>query len=239
MNELGPSADQIASAEDAAESDIVDRIFQAVVEQRLPPGTKLSESALCRAFGVGRMRIRRSLLLLASREVVELHSNRGAFVARPTAAQAREVFEARLAIEPNVVRLAVERATAADIAGLRRSLEDEQAAHTAGRRQDAIRLSGAFHVDLAQIAGNTVLLRTIKDLVTRTSLILGLYSAPGMASCRDHDHRHILDAIANGEAERAASLMQAHLNDIQANIDLSRPEAAGVDLVSLFAAGTA
>ena len=33
--------------------------------------------------------------------------------------------------------------------------------------------------------------------------------------------------------------MQAHLNDIQANIDLSRPEAAGVDLVSLFAAGAA
>ncbi len=73
------------SAEEIAEEDIVERIFEAVVEQRLPPGTKLSESALCDAFGVGRMRIRRSLLLLSSREVVELHANRGAFVASPTA----------------------------------------------------------------------------------------------------------------------------------------------------------
>ena len=73
--------DNLVDADEVDESDIVERIFDAVIEQRLPPGTKLSESALCDAFGVGRMRIRRSLLLLASREVVELHANRGAFVA--------------------------------------------------------------------------------------------------------------------------------------------------------------
>ena len=81
------------NADEIAEEEIVERIFEAVVEQRLPPGTKLSESALCEAFGVGRMRIRRSLLLLASREVVELRANRGAYVASPTADQAREVFD--------------------------------------------------------------------------------------------------------------------------------------------------
>ena len=95
-----------------SEEEIVDRVFEAVVEQRLPPGTKLSEAALCEAFGVGRMRVRRSLLLLASREVVVLQANRGAFVASPTAEQAREVFEARLMVEPSLARLAAVRATA-------------------------------------------------------------------------------------------------------------------------------
>ena len=61
-----------SQADEPGEEDIVERIFEAVVEQRLPPGTKLSESALCEAFGVGRMRIRRSLLLLSSREVAAL-----------------------------------------------------------------------------------------------------------------------------------------------------------------------
>ncbi len=97
------------------EEDIVERIFQAVVEQRLPPGTKLSESALCEAFGVGRMRIRRSLLLLSSRQVVDLQANRGAFDASPTTEQAREVFETRQALEPAIVHLALQRATNADI----------------------------------------------------------------------------------------------------------------------------
>lgn len=70
--------DDNISGDEIVGETIVERIFAAVVEQRLPPGTKLSESALCEAFGVGRMRIRRSLLLLSSREVVELLPNRGA-----------------------------------------------------------------------------------------------------------------------------------------------------------------
>lgn len=238
MNELGPNRgrdrDRAGSAEEVDESDIVERIFQAVVEQRLPPGTKLSESALCEAFGVGRMRIRRALLLLASREVVELRSNRGAFVASPTAEQARQVFEARLAIEPSVVQLAVARATPDDVAALRRGCEQEHALHHAGRRHEAIRLSGAFHVDVARLAGNAVLLRTITDLVTRSSLILGLYGGPEMASCRDDEHGDIVDAFAARDGSRAAALMVAHLNDIQANMDLTRTEAADVDLVTLL-----
>ena len=75
----GPNKEQLSTAEEVAEEQIVERIFEAVIEQRLPPGTKLSESALCQAFGVGRMRIRRSLLLLASREVVEACVSSGVY----------------------------------------------------------------------------------------------------------------------------------------------------------------
>ena len=84
------TAERDPKAEELAEEEIVERIFEAVIDQRLPPGMKLSEAALCEAFGVGRMRIRQSLLLLSSREVVELQPNRGAFVASPSAEQARE-----------------------------------------------------------------------------------------------------------------------------------------------------
>jgi DNA-binding GntR family transcriptional regulator len=62
----------MVNPDDGQEEYIVDRIYEAVLDQRLAPGTKLSEANLCTAFGVGRMRIRRTLLILASREVVEL-----------------------------------------------------------------------------------------------------------------------------------------------------------------------
>ncbi|MDZ4093985.1 MAG: GntR family transcriptional regulator, partial [Paracoccaceae bacterium] len=182
----------IAIADEIAEEDIVERIFEAVVEQRLPPGTKLSESSLCEAFGVGRMRIRRALLLLSSREVVELHANRGAYVASPTAKQAREVFEARLVLEPTIARLAVERATNADIANLSAHLKMEHDAHNHDSRNQAIRLSGQFHILLAQIASNAVMLRMMKELVTRTSLIIGIFGAPSVTNCRDDEHDLIL-----------------------------------------------
>ena len=225
---------QAEASDEIAEEDIVERIFAAVVEQRLPPGTKLSESALCEAFGVGRMRIRRALLLLSSREVVELHANRGAFVASPTAAQARDVFEARLALEPTIARLAVERASAADVAGLAAHLKMEHDAHHDDRRHEAIRLSGQFHLMLAQIAGNAVMLRMMKELVTRTSLIIGIFGAPSVANCRDDDHERILQAFTARDGQRAADLMTEHLRVIEASLQLGNTKDRAVDLVSLF-----
>lgn len=225
---------QNTSAEEVAEEDIVERIFDAVVEQRLPPGTKLSESDLCKAFGVGRMRIRRSLLLLSSREVVELYANRGAFVASPNAKQAREVFEARLALEPTIARLAVERASAADVVGLSAHLKMEHGAHHQDRRHEAIRLSGQFHILLAQIASNTVMLRMVKELVTRTSLIIGIFGAPSVANCRDDDHEGILQAFKAGDGQMAASLMTEHLREIENSLDLGNKNSGAVDVVSLF-----
>jgi DNA-binding GntR family transcriptional regulator len=223
-----------AETDEVAEEAIVEHIFEAIIEQRLPPGTKLSESALCEAFGVGRMRIRRSLLLLASREVVDLRANRGAFVASPTAEQAAEIFEARLILEPDIARLAVERATDADLDMLARHLEEEYEAHRQGRRNEAIRLSGQFHVHLCQIAGNSVMLRMMKELVTRTSLIIGIYGAPGMVNCRDDDHAAIADAIRARDADKASRMMRLHLKHIQEHLDLSSRKRPQLDLVTIL-----
>lgn len=225
---------QTPSVDEIAEEDIVERIFEAVVEQRLPAGTKLSESALCEAFGVGRMRIRRSLLLLASREVVELQANRGAFVASPSAKQAREVFEARLTLEPTIARLAVERASDADIAQLSAHLKKEHEAHHHESRNEAIRLSGQFHILLAQIAANAVMLRMIKELVTRTSLIIGIFGAPSVANCRDDEHEQILRAFKARDGQAAADLMTNHLREIEGSLDLGSRKSGAVDLVGLF-----
>lgn len=234
MNSLGTPADPDLRDEELSEEEIVARIFEAIIDQRLPPGTKLSEAALCEAFSVGRMRIRQSLLLLASREVVELQPNRGAFVASPSAEQAREVFEARLMIEPNVARLAAERATEADLINLERHLKLEHEAHHGSKRRDAIRLSGQFHVLLAEIANNTVTLRMVKELVTRTSLIIGIFGSPGVSNCRDEDHDEIFAAFRARDTKSAARLMSEHLCRIQEHLELTGPAEGASDLVAIF-----
>ncbi|MFO1142952.1 MAG: GntR family transcriptional regulator [Amaricoccus sp.] len=224
-------ADQIQSVD---EDEIVSRIYDAVIEQRLPPGTKLAESALCEAFGVGRARVRRSLLLLASREIVELQANRGAFVARPTARQARDVFEARRAIEPTILRLAAARASADDLDRLESHLAAEARAHRQHNRPLAVRLSGEFHVVLGAIAGNGVLERMARQLVTRTSLILGLFGAAGTDVCRSGEHGQLLAAIRRRDPGTAEALMLEHLARIEAGLDLSLGTAEEISLVALF-----
>ncbi len=228
-------ADGIAAPAPASEDKIVRRIHNAVIEQRLPPGTKLSEAVLCEAFGVGRARVRRSLLVLAGREIVELHANRGAFVARPTPEQARDVFDARREIEPGIVRRAAARAQPSDLNRLREHLQAEQEAHAHRDRRHAIGLSGHFHILLAEIAGNRVLERMVGELVTRTSLIIGLFGAQGTDNCRSGEHDRILDAIAAHDETTGARLMFEHLAHIEAGLDVFGNQAASVDVMSIFA----
>jgi hypothetical protein len=53
MGTLGSAAEPDTRDDELGEEEIVERIFEAIIDQRLPPGTKLSEAALCEAFGVG------------------------------------------------------------------------------------------------------------------------------------------------------------------------------------------
>jgi len=217
-----------------SEQAIAERVFSAVMEQRIPPGTKLSENALCEIFQVSRARIRRSLLVLAQRKVVDLHSNRGAFVASPSAEEARNVFAARLAIEPTIVRHVAAGVRDPQIAGLKHHVDRESAAHAAGDRHDAIRLSGSFHIKLAEIVGNPVLTRFIEELVARTSLIIGLFGSPNIASCLDGEHRALIGIIADRDGEEAAAWMINHLDHIQNSLNLAGKPEGEIDLRVIF-----
>ena len=80
MGSTGPL--RVSQTDQLTEKEIVDRISSAVMDHRLPAGTKLAENVLCETFDTSRARIRRVFLVLAERGIVELQSNRGAFVAR-------------------------------------------------------------------------------------------------------------------------------------------------------------
>ena len=100
-------------------------IFESVMSQRLAPGTKLREAALCELFGVGRTVIRKVLQALAHDHILELRPNRGAVVAAPTPQETREIFAARRALEAAILPLAAANATRSDYAALKRQLPTE------------------------------------------------------------------------------------------------------------------
>lgn len=217
-----------------SEQQIVERIYEAVMEQRLAPRTKLSESLLCETFGVGRMRVRRALLLLANQGIVDLHSNRGAFVASPGGKEARDVFDARLALEPSIVRQVARYSSPTDLQALERHIALEEQARSDRNRRAAIRLSGEFHVRLAAATGNAVMTRMLRELVTRTSLIIGLFGTSGISNCAEHEHADILDALRRRDAEGAEALIRTHLAHIEADLDLTATVAGQPDLVSIL-----
>ena len=212
-------------------------VAEAIFEQRLAPGTKLTEDALGEIFGVSRTVIRKVLLRLAHERVIEIRPNRGAVVASPSIADARQVFEARRVVEAAIVAAACKSATVRTMARLRALVEDERRAHVRGDRRGWIRLSGAFHLELAALAGNDVLADFLQALVARTSLIIALYEAPGKSACASEEHHALLDAIASGDDKTAVSLMVGHLARCEEKLDLVNSDQE-IDLRKVFGRST-
>jgi DNA-binding FadR family transcriptional regulator len=147
-------------------------------------------------------------------------------------------------IEPPIIEAFVARARREDFERLDALLDDEAFAREAGRRGDAIRLSGEFHLAIAARAGNRTLERMLGELVSRTSLVLMTYGPaaaaapahgpPGHAACHGEAHAALVDTMRAGGAGDAAREMDAHLRALEAALSFEVPETAGVDLVSMF-----
>ncbi len=217
------------------EDAIYERILAAIFEHRLPPGTKLGEDRLAGIYDVSRTRIRRVLPRLAHEGVVTLEPNRGAFVASPTVIDARNVFEARRVVEPGIVeRLLAQPDRRGIVARLRAHVALERRARAAGDARSIVRLSGEFHMLLAEMSGNALLAKTMRELASLTCLIIALYDKPAMPSCLGEEHGDIVDALAAGDAPRAVKRMIEHLKHVEDNLDLTVPEAGPVDLEAVL-----
>ncbi len=217
-----------------ADDAIAERITSAIVEHRLPPGTKLGEDRLAAAFGVSRTRVRQVLFRLAAEKVVVQRPNRGAFVAQPSAREAREVFDARRELERVVIGRLARTASPGQVAQLRAHLGRELSAQAAGDSRGAIKLSGEFHVLIAQMAGNAVLAEMLGELVARSSLIVAVFGSPGAPNCSTDDHAALVDALRRRDARSAEQLMSAHLARIEGNLVLRDGAEGPVDLVRVL-----
>ena len=144
-------------------------------------------------------------------------------------------------IEPTLVALFIAQASAADMEQLTRCIDDEETARLAGDMRRAIRLSGDFHLHIAERAGHQTLGRILRELTSRTSLILMAYSTAhernreDATTCGCREHRALLDAIRLGDAKEAALRMRNHLTRLESQLQFTLPVDAAPDLSTLFA----
>jgi len=167
--------------------------------------------------------------------VIVLRANHRPRVATPDAEQTRQTLHARRLTEATLARLACQNASAEGLKRLRTLVERERLAVTQERRAAAIRLSGEFHTELAQLTGNTVLCDCLNGLVARSTLISALYESLGRSPCSFEDHEAILAALDAGDAKEAAALMSRHLQSVELKM-LERPARGAADLHEVFGA---
>lgn len=230
-----PETVALRAREKAPSGDVVaGSLSRAIHEHRLAPGTKLGEDELAEIFGVSRTIIRTALQSLAHGQLVEIHRNRGAFVAQPTPEEAREVFETRELLEPRTARTAAQKATAKDITLLRAHIEQEHAALADDDRGRALYLSGQLHVHIARIAAQATIASFIETLIARSSLIVALYWKRESALCESHAHNSLVKAIENNDGDLAEELMRSHLVDLHSALELRKVPMGGASLKEIL-----
>jgi len=205
----------LGQAEASSTEHIVAAVTQAIVEHRLLPGAKLVEQKLGDRFGVSRTIVRQAMFRLSELKLVRLEPARGAFVAAPSITQ--------------MLRELVARIKPADVKALRAHLKMERDAVTRIDVASRTRLLFDFHVRLAQVLGNQVLVGLLQELVSRCSLITLMYQSADNAQASHAEHAALLKAIEAKDAELAVRLLQAHLNTVEHQLT-EQPRASGISL---------
>ncbi len=225
----GTNRPKVDSADDAYA-----HLFDAIVDQRLLPGTKLSENSLVEAFGVSRRTVGAALQRLAWERLVVVFANRGAYVAAPDVDEVQDIFEARIAVESGTTEAVARRGDPQAIALLSANLEEERTLRQQGRLREAIHLSGGFHLLMAQLSGNQILAEQVRLLVARTSLVINLFeNRTGLTGWHDH-HDELIKLCELRQVDAAVAMMRDHIHELQDSLALGSRRPVAFDMLGVF-----
>jgi DNA-binding GntR family transcriptional regulator len=193
---------------------VYDGLRRAIIEQAIPPGTKLPEGEVASRFGVSRTVVRAAFGRLIAEGLVVRPSNQGARVANPSQDEAADILDLRRSIELVVMeRLSDGRVTEAMVQDLRAHVAEEERALATGGAE-SIRLSGEFHVRLAEATGSPLLARYVSELVSRCSLMLSEHHLPHSGRCAVQEHGALIDCLERSDMASAADQMAQHLTAV-------------------------
>lgn len=221
---------------------IVEQIEQLIVDGQLAPGEKLpSERDLATKLSVSRPSVREALLKTEARGLIEV-TRGGGFAVRdvtaPTIAEplahllnrhpkaANDLLEMRHGLEAMAASLAAQRASATDLKKLKQAL-DAMAAPRAARDSTAGADADArFHLAVAEASHNVALVHVTRGIfnLMRASIQErhDLFYGDETNRRRLHEqHRAIYAAIAARDAEAARRCAHAHLDFVQATLNIS------------------
>jgi DNA-binding GntR family transcriptional regulator len=224
-----------ATADASVDERVYAAVSKALLSGKLRPGTPWRERALAEALNCTRGAIRKVLARLGSEKKLVLEHNRGAFVPNPSIDDMRGVYRARRIVEAGLITTLFGQLSREQAAALRKHVQAEQRAFREGRREDAIRLAGEFHLLLARMADSAELLDYLQRLVSNTELYKALYDTVEHAACAPREHEQIIEALTGDSLTDAVAAAMEHLDELEQRVIAGAAAEQEVDLASLFA----
>ncbi len=191
-------------------TQIKEILLARILNGEYQPGDRLVEMQIAQEFGISQAPVRESLRELEALGFVESEPYRGTRVRAVTKAELTEIYPVRAALEEVAARMAAQR-----LAGKVEALAAELAAmHQAAEKGDLyeqVQHDVEFHRLIVEASGNRVLQDVWRSLrIEARTLISALKVDIGGHEIAEM-HRPVLEALAEGDAEKAAVLLRKHV----------------------------
>ena len=184
------------------------------------PEARINESALSAALGASRTPLREALNRLVAEGFLSFQSGRGFFCRPLSPKRILDLYEARVALECEAVRLACDRAGDQDLASLKAYLDETEPKYDACKEpMDLLAMDEAYHIKIAELSQNDELVELLKNVNGRVRYIrlIDLKSlrskkpVPRRRGAQLSAHRTILKALLKRDKEKAVSAMRQHI----------------------------
>jgi DNA-binding GntR family transcriptional regulator len=194
---------------------VFEEIQDAIVRGELAPGTRLAEPDLARQYGVSRGPLREALQRLEARHLVERIPHVGARVAALSFERLIDIYRAREALEGMACRLATEYGSEAELAALEDLLEEHGDLGEVRAGLGYFQKEGDldFHFRIARASNNAILEQLLcEELYHLMRLYRYKFSGfQGRPKLALEEHRRIVAAMREGDADFAELLMRRHI----------------------------
>ena len=198
---------------DYAYAELQRRILTGV----LPAGAVIPQAKLAAEIGVSTTPLREAIRRLSAEGMVELEAHRDARVTPVSADEARHLYQVRENLDPLAAALAAQTRTASDIAAISAAF-DRLSPIASESDLDALVRHREFHRTVYRASGNPVLIDILERLWDKADRyrVIGLShrgDSPEDRSRVTAEHRAIMEAVADGDADRANAVMREHIGN--------------------------
>lgn len=176
-----------------------------------PGEIRLDERSLSLQLGVSRTPIREAMNLLESEGFLRTRPRRGVFIVRKTKKEVVEMIQVWAALEGMAARLITQRASDADIAGLRRMFDDFAGANPAEHIDEYSDANIEFHQAIIALSGSGLIAGLTENLFIHVRAIRRVTIRKGDRAERSiADHLKIVEALERRDTEAAERLAREH-----------------------------
>ena len=193
-------------------ADIVyDYIKNQIVTKAIYPGTHIVEEDLVRETGVSRTPVRSALMRLAYDGLIQQQPNRGAVVAKPSATDLRQVYEARAVLEVGAFRAAVHRRSDESVLQMEQNLQKQQDLTNLFNMTEYVRLNREFHWIITMEAQNAYYEKYLNELHNKVATYLLFWDSSTTNSLSLDLHLRIFEAFRDRDEQKGVLALMEDL----------------------------